>query len=146
MTDEKIFTPRRVPQGLLENLACIKPKLNGAGAFLNANGVRHDVDRIKSFRAIPYPTTAAELQQFLCAVNWMRESLVDFARQIAPLQKKLDEVLTRRRRTKRVAAGIKLSLTQEEYAAFDKVKAMLSNAATLEFPDDNATTCLFQMH
>jgi hypothetical protein len=53
--------------------------------IIDANGVRHDPARIATLRAMPYPNTAGELQQVLCAINWMRESLVDYARQVSPL-------------------------------------------------------------
>ncbi|KAE8963384.1 hypothetical protein PR002_g29307 [Phytophthora rubi] len=92
---------------------------------------------------MPYPSTAGELQQFICAINWMRESLFDYPRQVSPLQRKLDTALASTRRTKRAAAGISITLNDDERAAFDKVKDMLASAATLAFPDDTATTCLF---
>eukprot|EP00644_Phytophthora_capsici_P009200 jgi/Phyca11/102286/e_gw1.6.1108.1 len=105
-------------------------------------GVRHDPARIEALRAMSYPSTAGELQQFICAINWMRESLVDYARQVAPLQCKLNDALASTRRTKRVAAGIAIEFNAAEKAAFDHVKDMLATAVTLDFPDDSATTCL----
>eukprot|EP00644_Phytophthora_capsici_P005172 jgi/Phyca11/96115/e_gw1.1.1847.1 len=202
MTDEKIFTPRRVPQGCsdaaihfqktmeecfssllyehllvwiddlllyaedidtyLDKLAEFFSLLNQfglklsakktslyqteakwCGRLINGDGVRHDPARIDTLRAMPYPTTAGELQQFVCAINWMRESIVDFARQVAPLQHRLDAALADTKRTKRVAAGIKIELTREECTAFDEVKEMLATSATLAFSNDSATTCLF---
>lgn len=73
----------------------------------------------------------------------MRESLVDFARKVAPLQRRLDEALASTRRTRRAAAGIEIKLNEEERQAFDQVKALLATSTTMNFPDDNATTCLF---
>ncbi|OWZ04014.1 hypothetical protein PHMEG_00024162 [Phytophthora megakarya] len=201
MTDEKIFTPRRVPQGcgdaaiyfqktmescfatllykhllvwiddlllydedidkyrdklqelfsLLDEFglklsvkksSLYQKEVKWCGKIIDANGVRHEPARIDTLRAMPYPSTAGELQQFLCAVNWMRESLIDYARQVSPLQHKLDEALAKTRRTKRVAAGISIELSADEKAMFDNVKDMLSASATLAFPDDSATTCL----
>ncbi|POM66201.1 Hypothetical protein PHPALM_17975 [Phytophthora palmivora] len=92
---------------------------------------------------MPYHTTAGELQQFVCAINWMRESIVDYARQVAPLQKRLDASLAITKRARRAAAGIELHITVEERTAFDNVKEMLATTATLDIPDDSATTCLF---
>eukprot|EP00644_Phytophthora_capsici_P005411 jgi/Phyca11/96548/e_gw1.1.1876.1 len=145
MTDEKIYTPRRVPQGCgdaaiyfqktmekcfatllykhllvwiddlllyaedidtyLEKLkelfslldefglklsvkksSLYQQEVKWCGKFIDANGVRHDPARIETLCAMPYPSTAGELQQFLCATNWMRESLIDYARQVSPLQ------------------------------------------------------------
>ncbi|KAE9332811.1 hypothetical protein PR003_g14334 [Phytophthora rubi] len=165
MTDEKIFTPRRVPQccsdaaiffqktmetcfasllyehlliwiddvllyvddidTYLDKLAEFFSLLNHFGLKLSAKkcslyqsevkwcgrlinhmGVRHDPERIDTLRAMPYPKTAGELQQFVCAINWMRESIVAFARQVAPLQKCLDAALASTRRTRRAAAGM----------------------------------------
>ncbi|POM80529.1 LOW QUALITY PROTEIN: Hypothetical protein PHPALM_1626 [Phytophthora palmivora] len=201
MTNEKIFTPRRVPQGCanaaihfqktmekcfakllykyllvwiddillyaedidtyLDKLAeffvllnefglklsvkkssLYQKEVKWCGKIIDASGVRHDPARIESLSALPYPSTAGELQQYICAINWMRESLVDYARQVAPLQRKLDESLARTRRTKRAAAGISIELDTAEKAAFDNVKDMLASAVTLSFPDDTATTCL----
>eukprot|EP00644_Phytophthora_capsici_P011722 jgi/Phyca11/123237/e_gw1.50.482.1 len=202
MTDEKIFTPRRVPQGCadaaihfqktmeecfasllyehlliwiddlllyaddievyLEKLSELFSLLNQfglklsvkksslyqtevkwCGRVINHQGVRHDPARIDTLRSLPYPTTAGELQQFVCAINWMRESLVDFARKVAPLQRRLDEALASTKRTRRAAAGIEIKLNEEERQAFDQVKELLATSTTLDFPDDNATTCLF---
>ncbi|KAE8996878.1 hypothetical protein PR002_g19193 [Phytophthora rubi] len=202
MMDEKIFTPRRVPQGcsdaaiffqktmetcfatlLYEHLliwiddlllyaadldtymiklaelfsllnqfglklsakkcSLYQTQVKWCGRVLDRQGVRHDPERIDTLRQMPYPTTAAELQQFVCAINWMRDSIVDYARQVAPLQKRLDAALATTKRTRRAAAGIELHLTEEERCAFDKVKEMLATSATLDFPDDSVTTCLF---
>lgn len=73
----------------------------------------------------------------------MRGSLVDYARQVAPLQRKLDAVLAKTRRTKRAAAGIAIELSTEENFAFDTVKEVLASAVTLNFLEYASTTCLF---
>jgi hypothetical protein len=57
------------------------------GRLIDQHGVRHDPERIDTLRSLPYPTTAGELQQFVCAINWMRESIIGFARQVSPLQR-----------------------------------------------------------
>ncbi|KAG2917201.1 hypothetical protein PC118_g20263 [Phytophthora cactorum] len=190
MTDEKIFTPRRVPQGssdaaiqfqktmeecfasllykhlliwiddlllyaddidtYLDKLAeffslqdqfglklsakkasMYQTEVKWCGRLISGDGVRHDPERIDTLRAIPYPTTAGELQQFVCAIKWIRESIVDFARQVASLQRRLDAALADTKRTKRAAAGIKIELMQEECGAYDQVKRILATASTL---------------
>lgn len=202
MTDEKVFTPRRVPQGssdaaiffqktmeecfktllykhlliwiddimlyaedidvylvkLQEMLSLVdtfglklgvkkcslyQTQVKWCGRVVDEHGVRYDEDRLATLRAIPYPSTAGELQQFICGVNWLRDSLVDFARTAAPLQTKLDHALANTRKTSRAAAGINIQLTSDERAAFDAVKDLLINSATLAHPSDHATTCLF---
>ncbi|KAE8903253.1 hypothetical protein PF003_g12777 [Phytophthora fragariae] len=184
MTDEKIFTPRRVPQGcsdaaiyfqktmencfasllyehlliwiddlllyaadidtylvkLAELFSLLNQfglKLSGkktslyqtqtkwCGKVIDGQGIRHDPERIKSLRALPYPRTAGELQQFVCAINWMRSSIIDFARLVDPLQHKLDSALASTKRARRVAAGIGIALNADERRAFDRVKDAL---------------------
>eukprot|EP00644_Phytophthora_capsici_P017003 jgi/Phyca11/129344/e_gw1.83.90.1 len=100
------------------------------GRIINSDGVAHDPERIDVLRSMPYPTTAGQLQQFICAANWMRESIVDYARSADPPQKRLDEALKNSKRTKRKAA-------------YDHVKELLATAATLAIPDNAATICVF---
>ncbi|GMF55194.1 unnamed protein product [Phytophthora fragariaefolia] len=76
-------------------------------------------------------------------INWMRESIIDFDRQVEPLQRRLDAALASTKRTRRAAASIEIELTDDERRAFDDIKEALATAATLDFPDDSATTCLF---
>jgi hypothetical protein len=87
--------------------------------IITPDGVAHDPDHIATLRSVPYPTTAGQLQQFLSAANWMRESLIDYARVVDPLQTRLDAALAGGRRTKRAAAGIAVEQTPTERRAFD---------------------------
>ncbi|POM63297.1 hypothetical protein PHPALM_27403, partial [Phytophthora palmivora] len=113
------------------------------GRIIDSNGISHDPERINTLRAMPYPTTAGQLQQFVCAANWMRQSIVDYARAVEPLQQHLDNAVRNGKRTKRAAAGISIELSQEEKATYDRVKDLLATSATLVLPDDKATTCIF---
>ncbi|KAE9342591.1 hypothetical protein PR003_g9399 [Phytophthora rubi] len=120
-----------------------EPRVKWCGKIITGQGVSHDPDRIKALTTLSYPTNAGELQQFLCAANWMRESVVDFARAAKPLQEKLDHVLaTASRRTKRVVSGIGIELMDTERAAFDELKNKLTNSASLAFPEPDAVMCL----
>ncbi|OWZ11513.1 LOW QUALITY PROTEIN: hypothetical protein PHMEG_00015453 [Phytophthora megakarya] len=92
---------------------------------------------------MPYPTNAGELQQFLCSTNWMRDSIVAYARLARPLQDAQDQAMpTASRRTKRVAAGIQVALTEQECEAYDKLRQALADAATLSFPMPDAEMIL----
>lgn len=201
MTDKKVYTPTRVPQGctdaalhfqatleivlgslLYKNVLVwiddillyadtveellhimeevfqvldehgleVKPKkiklflteVKWCGRIINKSGVSHDPDRIAALQQIPYPKTAAELQQFVCATNWMREGLVDYARVINPLRLRLDAALQGTKKTKRVAAGVQLELTEQEEGRFDQIKALLHHSATLTYPTSDSQICL----
>eukprot|EP00644_Phytophthora_capsici_P014219 jgi/Phyca11/98936/e_gw1.3.1324.1 len=105
------------------------------GRIINQHGIGHDPERIQALRDMPLPTTAAELQQFLCASNWMRAGLVNYARVSRPLQERLDEALSGTKKTKRAAAGVQIDLNPDEQAAFEAVKELLGNSAMLTYPD-----------
>ena len=120
-----------------------KTKVKWCGKVIDGRGVSHDPERIEALQDLPYPTNAGELQQFLCATNWMRESIVDYARLVRPLQDVLDAALaTSRKRTKRAATRLPIDLTSSDKDVYDKIKERLSHVATLAFPREEATMCL----
>lgn len=86
-----------------------KTKIKWCGRIISASGVEHDPERLRTLRNMPEPRNAGELQQFLCATNWLRDTLLDCAR--TALQVVLNKALaSARRRTKRVAASIEITL------------------------------------
>ena len=120
-----------------------KEEIKWCGRYVNGQGVHHDPERVAALCALPYPTNGGPLQQFVCACNWMRDSVPDFARRYLPLQERLDVVLAGRRRTKRVASAVAITLTAVEMAAWDKVKKALVTSVELAHPDDKLEMCLF---
>ncbi|OWY94650.1 Retroelement [Phytophthora megakarya] len=58
------------------------------GKVIDGSGIQHSPDRLKALTDMQLPPTAAALQQFLCAANWLRDSMVDYARVVGPLQAK----------------------------------------------------------
>ncbi|KAH9147018.1 hypothetical protein AeNC1_019451, partial [Aphanomyces euteiches] len=55
------------------------------GRYLSESGVKQDPERIQALCAIPVPTNAGEQQQFICATNWLRESITEYAQTVHPL-------------------------------------------------------------
>jgi hypothetical protein len=62
------------------------------GRVISSEGVAHDPSRLEALRSISLPTTGADLQQFICAVNWLRMTLPDYARTVAPLMNFMETV------------------------------------------------------
>ncbi|OWZ03680.1 LOW QUALITY PROTEIN: hypothetical protein PHMEG_00024542 [Phytophthora megakarya] len=112
------------------------------GKIIDGDGVRHDPERINSLREMPYPTTAANLQQFLCAANWLRGSIVGYAEAVKPLQEGLDDALRNKRKSKRAAAAIQVTLSDETRAAFDRVRDLLATSTTLHHPSPDGDMVL----
>lgn len=97
-------------------------EIRWCGRIFSGAGIRHDPERINTLQVLPLPTTAADLQQFLCAAGWMRDTLVDFARVMRPLHDKLEAILSVSGRTKKLAAGVVLAWTPDVEAMFVAAK------------------------
>jgi hypothetical protein len=59
---------------------------------ISADGIGHDPKRLQGLIDLEPPTNAQELQQFVCALNWMRQSLPNYNEMVAPLTRILDVV------------------------------------------------------
>ena len=66
--------------------------------------VKHDPERVQRLTDMRRPKTARELQQFLCALNWMRTALPGLAEKEAPLRDLLESSLRHTSKTRQVAA------------------------------------------
>lgn len=60
------------------------------GLVNSAEGVKHSPDRVQGLVEMSPSSNAAELQQFLCAVNWMRQSIPEYSRVTAPMYAALE--------------------------------------------------------
>jgi hypothetical protein len=54
-------------------------KVKWCGRIIDGNGVRHDPERLETLCRIPFPENAGQLQQFLCAANWMRDHIPSYS-------------------------------------------------------------------
>ncbi|GMF16577.1 unnamed protein product [Phytophthora fragariaefolia] len=120
-----------------------KTDIKWYGRVFNGVGISHDPDRISALQSLSLPVTAADLQQFLCATGWMRDTLMDFSRTMQPLLDKLEGVLSDAGRTKKLAAGVLLSWTHAEAAAFARATQYLRSSQTLHFPTQSTVLCVF---
>jgi len=107
-----------------------------------------DPSRPESLLRISSPKTAADLQQFVCAANWMRCCIPEFNKVTAVLSEVLEEAyLHAGKRTKRAIAKLSLrehtSWNTAHEKAFQDVKNALYNAATLAHPDPQKLLFIF---
>ncbi|ETV68361.1 hypothetical protein H257_15682 [Aphanomyces astaci] len=59
---------------------------------ISADGVAHAPERIQDLCDLGPPQAAADLQQLLCATNWMRGNIPQYTELVAPFMKQLDIV------------------------------------------------------
>ncbi|KAG2938825.1 hypothetical protein PC119_g10785 [Phytophthora cactorum] len=90
--------------------------INWCGRLISSDGVRHDPERVSALSTLPLPRTVEELRYFVCASNWLHDSLVDYARTVAPLQVKLDADRKRIGRRGRNALNVEVEWTPAEKA------------------------------
>eukprot|EP00644_Phytophthora_capsici_P017848 jgi/Phyca11/126311/e_gw1.62.258.1 len=118
-------------------------RVKWCGKLLDGEGVEHDPNRLAALRQMPLPPTGAALQHFLCALNWLRDSMVDYARITTPLQEKLEEVMRMGGRRKAQLTGASLEWNSAEVGAFRETLAMIERSNKLVLPDKAATVCMF---
>ena len=100
------------------------------GHMLSAKGVEPDPKRLAALAAVPTPTTAKELMQFLAASNWIRDSIPRFSEIIAPLQTLLNSALQGKGHKASAAAGVRLAThgwSDEHVKAFAALKEAIKN-------------------
>lgn len=93
------------------------------------------------------PTTGAHLQQFICAIQWVKTGIPDFSYLIAPLQNFMEKVYDRAgKRTNRAVASIKLRILgwgKQEQKTFQRFKKSLANLVTLAHRDEEQRLCIY---
>ncbi|KAH9094099.1 hypothetical protein Ae201684P_016714 [Aphanomyces euteiches] len=117
------------------------------GKVISSEGISHDPSRVQGLCEMKAPTTAAELQQFLCATNWMRASIPLYAQRVDPLRRLLD-VATKIAGSAKKTALAKVDLavagwTAEHDECFEEVKATLARMVPLAHPSEDKAICLF---
>ena len=202
-TASGLFTPRRVPQGvlnatayfqgvmteLLDGLKCkiwvddvffyadsedellstldaILARLESVGLFAAAHKctffarelvwcgkvysegrVSHDPTRLQGLSDMRRPETAAELMQFLQAMNWLRTSLPRMAEVVAPLRLFLEELMVgAARRTKRVAKNRAIppaAWTECRVQAWTAATELVAHAVALFHPRPACQVLMF---
>ncbi|KAE9272224.1 hypothetical protein PR003_g30274 [Phytophthora rubi] len=117
-------------------------EVSWCGRIIDGQGIRQGPERLSALVSLPLPQTAADLQRFLCACNWIRDSIVDFARVFEPMQSKLNGALVNRSRKKYSTRAVALTWAEDERVAYSFALQAIAASAKLYFPEDKATICL----
>jgi hypothetical protein len=104
------------------------PRVIWRGKLVDGEELEHDPARLAALREMPLPLTATVLQNFLRAVNWLRDSMVDYARVVRPLQGKLEDAMAERGRKKTQLAGVDLTWSDADEAAYKVVVSLLATS------------------
>ncbi|KAE9043464.1 hypothetical protein PR003_g6175 [Phytophthora rubi] len=122
-------------------------EIQWCGKMICANGVRHCPDRIQGLVDMPMPRTAADLQQFLCAVNWMRQSIPTYnlltQRLYATLETAMQLAGTREKSKLSKCLLVDAGWGVEDETALEAVRAALLKMVPLAHPNQQDEVCLY---
>ena len=118
------------------------------GRVINDKGVRFHPRQLKPLQEMASPQTAADLQQFICATNWFRSGIPEYAALVAPIQDFLRTqcVPVAGSNDKKRLASVTVSAVgwgPKEQAAFEAVKAAINNQMLLNHRDPAKVLCVF---
>jgi hypothetical protein len=117
------------------------------GRIIDKDGVSYDPEYIQGIVDMMAPSTAADLQQFLSAMNWIRNGILDYARLVSPLQDLLLEAETKvqscKKRTLRNFILKGATWSDEHQKCFDECKQRIAEQVKLAYPKEGYLTCMF---
>jgi hypothetical protein len=114
------------------------------GRKIDASGVKFDDKLIQGLVDLERPKTAQQLQQFICACNWVRASIPMFSKEISPLQDLLQRYTNEAGSMKGTALRkFNIDWNDDHSTCFLKIKSLLSNQVKLAHPDLQQRLCLF---
>ncbi|OWZ12737.1 Retroelement [Phytophthora megakarya] len=119
------------------------------GRMTSGERVKHCPERVQGLVEMRHPVTAAELQQFLCTVNWVRQSIPEFTR----ITSKLYDVLDRAIKTVDSHKNAQLSKVlladvgcgTEETSRLETFRVALLAMAPLPHPIPESKLCLYTL-
>lgn len=117
------------------------------GRIISADGIRHDLKRLDGLLSMDCPITGGQLQQFLCAMQWLRSSIPEFQSLVSPLHEFVETVYQHAgKRTKRAVARVSLTdlgWTSAHTTAFSACKNTIAKRVTLAHRDKNKRLCIY---
>ena len=91
------------------------------------------------------PETAGDLQQFICAINWMRKGTPEYSKNVGPLQALLLTLTKRLGSKKNALEKVKLGpiiWTSNIHKLFEDLKLLIAERVTLSHLDPAKRLCM----
>lgn len=122
-------------------------KVVWCGKLYSAAGIMPDPRKVQALGSMSPPTTLGELQQFIGAVGWIRQHIIDYEEGMRHLRTFLEEKLSKLG-SRRKAQASKLRLVNlgwgvEEVQAFERAKRLVRDATLLYYPDPSKSMKVF---
>ena len=120
-------------------------RISFAGRVYTPSGWSFNPRYLEPLVSMPRPADAAQLQQFLAFLNYLRDAVPAYASLVAPLQDLLTKVVDGKSRKASVLRHVSLvgnGWAAEHDEAFAKVIAAVTRVVCLALPDDSKDLCL----
>lgn len=118
-----------------------------SGRIISAAGIRHDPSRREGLTSIECPTTGAQLQMFLSAMQWLRSAIPNFQVLTAKLHGLFERVYAHaEKRTKRAVERVSfrsIGWNHKEKNAFELCKQAILHRTTLAHRDEAKRLCIY---
>ena len=125
----------------------ITTSVRWCGRLIQPQGVTFDPSDSQGIFAIQKPTKGAQLQQFLCTLQWIRTTIPEFSEVTQPLREFSNKILsTVSSRSKRSTSLPSLSAAgwgKLEDDCFSTCKKVIGSQVTLAHRDKSRGICLF---
>ena len=108
-----------------------RPEVRFLGHVVDAGGMRPDPSKVKAIEALELPNNADELAHALGIMGYYRRFILNYSKVSAPLRAKKDGPAHSWRKDK----DGKVPWTEEERAAFFKLRGALQTSPVLQHPD-----------
>jgi hypothetical protein len=119
-------------------------KVTWCGRVIDKEGVTYDEEMVTGLLELRAPGNGQELQQFICACNWMRSSMPEFAKIVGPLQSLLLDCTKRIQSSKsKMLKNCSFAWEQIHQDAFEEMRNALKNLVKLNHFDPQKEVCLF---
>ncbi|KAE8913634.1 hypothetical protein PF005_g23252 [Phytophthora fragariae] len=117
------------------------------GKLISAQGVMHCPERVQGLIGIPLSRTAGELQQFICAITWMRRGIPEYNRLTGDLYAVLERAMilagSRKKQKLNRFLLVDAGWSERDTACLNAVRDALLNMLPLAHPIPTAEVCLY---
>lgn len=122
-------------------------KICWCGRLISVNGIRNDPHRLTALLSMETPATGAHLQKVLCALQWVKQDMLDFTSLVKPHPKFMELVYaTAGKRTKTAFNRIILvdyGWIETEKKSFESCKKALTHQVTLSHRNLSQRLCVY---
>lgn len=115
--------------------------------IISSDGIKYDPRRMQGLLDTEPPTTGSELQQFLCALQWVKNGIPNFSALVAHLHEFMEKFYEHvGKRTKRAVANVQLTnlcWSHTQRTKFENCKTALAYQVTLSHRDRSKRLCVY---